>query len=55
MVPGFEHSLTVQASVLSRAAGDSVALVPGYSPTTANWYAAPATTAWPSPLAGGSA
>jgi D-serine deaminase-like pyridoxal phosphate-dependent protein len=85
MVPGFEHSLTVQASVISRQSdrvivdagnksvaapsdvslvghalkpfrfdeehgifaapegsplrvGDSVALVPGYSPTTVNWY-----------------
>jgi D-serine deaminase-like pyridoxal phosphate-dependent protein len=85
MVPGFEHSLTVQATVISRRsgkvivdagsksladpanatiagydhrffrfdeehgifaapsgsrlrAGDSVALVPGYSPTTVNWY-----------------
>ena len=86
MVPGFEHSLTVQATVISRqsdkvivdagnksvaaptdvtmvghdevtvfrfdeehgifsapggsplAVGDPVALVPGYSPTTANWY-----------------
>jgi D-serine deaminase-like pyridoxal phosphate-dependent protein len=85
MVPGFEHSLTVQATVISRASGkvivdagnksvaapddvtivghphppfrfdeehgifaapdgsalavgDSVALVPGYSPTTVNWY-----------------
>jgi D-serine deaminase-like pyridoxal phosphate-dependent protein len=85
MAPGFEHSLTVQASVISRqsgrvildagnksvaapadvtiaghplapvrfdeehgifdapdgsplAVGDSVALVPGYSPTTVNWY-----------------
>ncbi len=85
MVPGFEHSLTVQATVISRqsgrvivdagnksiaapadvtiaghphevvrfdeehgifaapdgsalAVGDSVALVPGYSPTTVNWY-----------------
>ena len=85
MVPGFEHSLTIQASVISRqsgrvivdagnksvaapadvtiaghphevvrfdeehgifaaaggsalAVGDSVALVPGYSPTTVNWY-----------------
>ena len=85
MAPGFEHSLTVQASVISRQSGkvivdagnksvadpanvrivghpheffrfdeehgifaapdgsslrvgDSVALVPGYSPTTVNWY-----------------
>jgi D-serine deaminase-like pyridoxal phosphate-dependent protein len=86
MVPGFEHSLTIQASVISRqsgkvivdagnksvaaptdvtmvghdevtvfrfdeehgifsapggsplAVGDQVALVPGYSPTTVNWY-----------------
>jgi D-serine deaminase-like pyridoxal phosphate-dependent protein len=85
MAPGFEHSLTVQASVISRRSGkvivdagsksladpanvtmaghsheffrfdeehgiftapdgsslrvgDSVALVPGYSPTTVNWY-----------------
>jgi D-serine deaminase-like pyridoxal phosphate-dependent protein len=85
MVPGFEHSLTVQASVISQRSGkvivdagnksvaapddvtivghphpsfrfdeehgifaapdgsalrvgDSVALVPGYSPTTVNWY-----------------
>jgi D-serine deaminase-like pyridoxal phosphate-dependent protein len=85
MVPGFEHSLTVQATVISRQSGrvivdagnksiaapadvtiaghphkvvrfdeehgifaapdgsaltvgDSVALVPGYSPTTVNWY-----------------
>ncbi len=85
MVPGFEHSLTIQASVISRQSGkvivdagnksvaapadvtivghdlasfrfdeehgifaapdgsplrvgDSVALVPGYSPTTVNWY-----------------
>jgi D-serine deaminase-like pyridoxal phosphate-dependent protein len=85
MVPGFERSLTVQATVISRASGkvivdagnksvaapddvtivghphpsfrfdeehgifaapdgsalkvgDSVALVPGYSPTTVNWY-----------------
>jgi D-serine deaminase-like pyridoxal phosphate-dependent protein len=85
MVPGFEHSLTVQATVISRRSdkvivdagsksiadpanativghdhpffrfdeehgifaafdgsslrvGDSVALVPGYSPTTVNWY-----------------
>jgi D-serine deaminase-like pyridoxal phosphate-dependent protein len=85
MVPGFEHSLTVQARVISRQSGkvivdagsksiaaaadvtivghelrpfrfdeehgifaapdgsalqvgDSVALVPGYSPTTVNWY-----------------
>jgi len=85
MVPGFEHSLTVQTCVISRASGkvivdagnksvaapddvtivghphpafrfdeehgifaapdgsalktgDSVALVPGYSPTTVNWY-----------------
>jgi D-serine deaminase-like pyridoxal phosphate-dependent protein len=86
MVPGFEHSLTIQATVISRqsgkvivdagnksvaaptdvtmmghdevtvfrfdeehgifsapggsplAVGDSVALVPGYSPTTVNWY-----------------
>ena len=86
MVPGFEHSLTIQASVISRqsgkvivdtgnksvaaptdvtmvghdevtvfrfdeehgifsapggsplAVGDPVALVPGYSPTTVNWY-----------------
>lgn len=85
MVPGFEHSLTVQATVISRqsgkvivdagnksiadpanvtivghphpsfrfdeehgifaapsgsalSVGDSVALVPGYSPTTVNWY-----------------
>jgi D-serine deaminase-like pyridoxal phosphate-dependent protein len=85
MVPGFEHALTVQASVISRQSGkvivdagnksiadpanvtmvgyphtsfrfdeehgvfaapdgsslrvgDSVALVPGYSPTTVNWY-----------------
>jgi D-serine deaminase-like pyridoxal phosphate-dependent protein len=85
MTPGFEHSLTVQATVISRASGkvivdagnksvaapddvtivghphpsfrfdeehgifaapggsalkvgDSVALVPGYSPTTVNWY-----------------
>ena len=85
MVPGFEHSLTIQASVISRqsgrvivdagnksvaapadvtitghphevvrfdeehgifaapggsalAVGDSVRLVPGYSPTTVNWY-----------------
>ena len=85
MVPGFEHSLTIQASVISRQSdkvivdagnksvadpadvtilghdhdvfrfdeehgifaaprgsslkvGDSVALVPGYSPSTVNWY-----------------
>jgi D-serine deaminase-like pyridoxal phosphate-dependent protein len=85
MVPGFEHSLTIQATVISRRSdriivdagnksvaapadvtivghpnqvvrfdeehgifdarggsplrvGDSVALVPGYSPTTVNWY-----------------
>jgi D-serine deaminase-like pyridoxal phosphate-dependent protein len=85
MVPGFEHSLTIQATVISRQSGrvivdagnksvaapadvtivghphpvvrfdeehgifaapdgsalrvgDSVALVPGYSPTTVNWY-----------------
>lgn len=85
MVPGFEHSLTIQATVISRQSGkvivdvgnksvadpadvtivdhnhpvlrfdeehgifgaadgsrlrvgDRVALVPGYSPTTANWY-----------------
>ena len=85
MVPGFEHSLTIQASVISRQSdriivdagnksvaapadvtivghdnesfrfdeehgifaapggsplrvGDSVALIPGYSPTTVNWY-----------------
>ena len=85
MAPGFEHSLTIQASVISRQSdrvivdagnksvaapadvtvaghdlkpvrfdeehgvfaapegsalrvGDSVALVPGYSPTTVNWY-----------------
>jgi D-serine deaminase-like pyridoxal phosphate-dependent protein len=85
MVPGFEHSLTIQATVISRQSGkvivdagnksvadpadvtivgqelevvrfdeehgifaapggsslrvgDSVALVPGYSPSTVNWY-----------------
>lgn len=85
MVPGFEHSLTIQATVISRRSdriivdagnksvaapadvsivghpnpvvrfdeehgifaapggsplrvGDSVALIPGYSPTTVNWY-----------------
>jgi D-serine deaminase-like pyridoxal phosphate-dependent protein len=85
MVPGFEHSLTIQATVISRqsgkvivdagnksvadpadvtivghdltvfrfdeehgiftaadgsplSVGDAVALVPGYSPSTVNWY-----------------
>jgi D-serine deaminase-like pyridoxal phosphate-dependent protein len=51
VIPGFEHSLTIQAQVISRQSGkaivdagnksvadpDALALVP-VSPSTVNWY-----------------